>query len=125
MSVNSVTAYEPNTAGTSGSAASSTTAATMSRRITRGRLVSRRAPPEHARGPEQQDDHEQREAHELLQRGPEEDRAERLGHGHEQTADERAQETAHAADDHDVERGDRELQARRRLKRQQRGHERA
>src|SRR5436189_45527 len=94
-----ISAKAPNAEGTSGSIASNATAAAIATRLT----PSRRAPAEDAGRPEQQDQHEQREAHQLLERRLEEHRAQRLGDGDDQPADEGAEQAPHAADDHDVE----------------------
>src|SRR5207245_10608336 len=60
---------------------------------------------EEAGGAEEQDEDQEREARELLQRGLEEDRPERLRDRDEQPPGGRAEEAPHPAGAHDAERG--------------------
>src|SRR5918992_5200857 len=98
MKMNTVIRYEFSTAG---SAISKRSAARATHFIARDRGASRGALAEQPRRAKEQDDDQEGEAHQLLHRRREKDRTERLRHRDEQPSDERADQAAHSADDHD------------------------
>src|SRR5262245_29672292 len=112
MKMNTVTAYELRTVGRVRSTAT-TARLSQNARLTGRPLARSCAAPEQARGSEEQYEDEQTEAHELLHRRGQEDRAERFGDRHEQTARNRPRHAPHAPDDDDVERRHRGRQTRR------------
>src|ERR1700682_2756882 len=96
--------------GKSGAATISTASASTSRAARKRGLTSAATrSSEEPLGPEEEHEDEDDEHHELLERAGQERRAERLGQAHDESAEERADEIAHAAehdDDegHDIER---------------------